>query len=124
MVAVAAGAPATASPLATDMASAPAVLAEADSPAAGTVTELFTTRPMQQPRPWPRAILPGLPAQDAFTVGYGGLAKEQHPFQPFEPRLELKPAPAETSPDPRGPSCPGVHGAALALAGRKQKQDE
>src|SRR3546814_8742246 len=66
-VAVAAGAPATASPLATDMASAPAVLAEADSLAAATVTELFTTKPMQ-PRPWPRAILPGLPAQDAFTV--------------------------------------------------------
>src|SRR3546814_10248244 len=88
-------APATASPLATDMASAPAVLAEADSPAAGTVTELFTTRPMQQPRPWPRAILPGLPAQDAFTVGYGGMAQEQHPFHPFEPRVELQPAPAE-----------------------------
>src|SRR3546814_17089817 len=82
MVAVAAGAPATASPLATDMASAPAVLAEADSPAAGTVTELFTTRPMQQPRPWPRAILPGLPAPAAFTVGSGGLAQEQHPFHP------------------------------------------
>src|SRR3546814_10439646 len=49
-VAVTAGAPATASPLATDMASAPAVLAEADSLAAGTVTELFTTRPMQAPR--------------------------------------------------------------------------
>src|SRR3546814_10726648 len=63
-----------------------------------TVTELFTTRPMQQPRPWPRAILPGLPAQDAFTVGYGGMAQEQHPFLPFEPRVELQPAPAEQQP--------------------------
>src|SRR3546814_2667166 len=82
---------------------APAVLAEADSPAAGTVTELFTTRPMQQPRPWPRAILPGLPAQDAFTVGYGGMAQEQHPFHPFEPRVELQPAPAEQQPVASGP---------------------
>src|SRR3546814_3486214 len=102
-VLVAARAPATASPLATDMASAPAVLAEVDSPAAGTVTELFTTRPMQSPRPWPRAILPGLPAQDAFTVGYGGMAQEQHPFHPFEPRVELQPAPAEQQPVASGP---------------------
>ena len=93
---------ATASPLGTGTASAPAVLAEADSPAASTVTELFNAGPMQ-PRPWPRAILPDLPARDAFTVGYGDMAQQQHPFHPFEPRVELQPAPVEQQPGASGP---------------------
>ena len=101
-VAVAAGAPAAASPPATHMPSTSSLLAEADPPAAGIVTELFTTQPMQ-PRPWPRAILPGSPARDAFTVGYDGIAQEQHPFHPFEPRVELQPAPAEPQPTASGP---------------------
>lgn len=101
-VAVGAAAPATAPSLATDMASEPAMLAEAHSPGAGVVTELFNTRPMQ-PRAWPRAILPGLPARDAFTVGYGGMAQEQHPFHPFEPRVELQPTPAEQQSGASGP---------------------
>src|SRR3546814_16325955 len=94
------------------MVSAPAVVAEADSLAAGTVTELFTTKPMQ-PRPWPRAILPGLPAQDAFTVGSGGMAREKHPFHPFEPRLALQPAPAAQHHDASGPRCPRFRGPRL-----------
>jgi hypothetical protein len=102
MVAVAGGAPATASLLTADASPAPAVLAGADSPAASPVTELFSTQPLQ-PRPWPRAILPGLPAQDAFTVGYRGMAREQHPFHPFEPRVELPPAQAEPQPTASGP---------------------
>ena len=85
-----------------DLASAPSVLAEADSPASGTVTDLFTAQPMQ-PRPWPRAILPDLPARGAFTVGYGGMAREQHPFHPFEPRVELQQAPAGRQPAASGP---------------------
>src|SRR3546814_16697645 len=87
-----------------------------------TVTELFTTRPMQQPRPWPRAILPGLPAQDAFTVGYGGMAQEQHPFHPFEPRVELQPAPAAPPPVASGPRCPRVRGPRLPVARRDRKR--
>src|SRR3546814_18478296 len=81
------------------MASAPAVLAEVDSPAAGPVTELFTTRPMQSPRPWPRAIMPGLPAQDAIPVCSGGTAQEKHPIHPFAPPLEPQPAQPEPPPD-------------------------
>lgn len=102
----AAGASTASSPLATDALPAPVALAEADSPASSTVSELFTTQPMQ-PRPWPRAILPGLPARDAFTVGYGGMAQEhpqeRHPFHPFEPRVELPPAQVEPQPTASGP---------------------
>src|SRR5690606_24473411 len=100
VVAVASGAPAPS--LDAAVAAVPAVLAEADVPAPGTVTDLFTTRP-RQPRPWPRAILPGLPARDAFTVGYGGMAREEHPFHPFEPRVELQQAPAGQQPAASGP---------------------
>ncbi|HZW17213.1 MAG TPA: sigma-E factor negative regulatory protein [Luteimonas sp.] len=55
---------------------------------AATAADLFPVEPAQS-RPWPRAILPGFPAQDAFTASYGGAAPEQHPFHPFEPHVEL-----------------------------------
>ena len=76
---------------------APPVLADADTPSA-PVTALFATRPTQA-RPWPRAILPGFPADNAFTASYGGTVQE-HPFHPFEPRVELEPAPAQQPPQP------------------------
>lgn len=105
-VAVAADARSAASPLAADASPAAAALAEAGPRPSATVTELFTTSPTQ-PRPWPRAILPGFPARDAFTVGYGDMAQEQrqerHPFHPFEPRMELQPALAEPQPAASGP---------------------
>ena len=77
----------------------------ADSGVASTMetaaADLFTVEPVQ-PRPWPRAILPRFPAQDAFTASYGGPAPERHPFHPFEPRVELD-LPAE-------PAQPGASG--------------
>ena len=75
--------------------------AAADAPAE-TAADLFTVEPVQ-PRPWPRAVLPGFPAQDTFTASYGGAAPEQHPFHPFEPRVELEELPA-------GQSQPGASG--------------
>ncbi|MDN5781880.1 MAG: sigma-E factor negative regulatory protein [Luteimonas sp.] len=74
--------------------SASTALAELDSPPSpASVTDLFATRPVQA-RPWPRAVLPGFPADSAFTASYGGMVQE-HPFHPFEPRVELPQAPAE-----------------------------
>jgi hypothetical protein len=93
-VAAVGGAPAMAAPV-------PTTLGELDSPvSAAPVTDLFATRPAQA-RPWPRAILPGFPADGAFTASYGGTVQE-HPFHPFEPRVELQPAPAQpTASGPR-----------------------
>ena len=68
---------------------------------AAAVAGLFSAEPAH-PRPWPRAILPGFQAPDAFAASYGDVAAEPHPFHPFEPRVELQPAPAE----PRGASGP------------------
>jgi negative regulator of sigma E activity len=85
-VAAASAAPALAS-------AAPSALAELDSPSSAVVTDLFATQPAQT-RPWPRAILPGFPAENAFTASYGGTVQE-HPFHPFEPRVQLQPVPAE-----------------------------
>jgi negative regulator of sigma E activity len=93
-VAAVGGAPAMAPPV-------PTTLAELDAPvSAAPVTDLFATRPAQA-RPWPRAILPGFPADGAFTASYGGTVQE-HPFHPFEPRVELQPAPEQpTASGPR-----------------------
>jgi hypothetical protein len=78
---------------------APPVLADADTPSpSAPVTALFATRPTQA-RPWPRAILPGFPADNAFTATNGGTVQE-HPLHPFEPRVELQPAPAQQPPQP------------------------
>lgn len=38
------------------------------------------------PRPWPRAVLPGV-APGGFNVGYGGAQSEAGTFEYFEPRL-------------------------------------
>lgn len=93
-VQVAAGGRATSDSVANPAAS---TLLVAGTGAAGTppatITDLFTVAPVQ-PRPWPRAILPDFPTRDAFTASYGDMAPEQHPFHPFEPRIELQPVPA------------------------------
>ncbi len=51
-------------------------------------------------RPWPRALLPGTPANGAFTVDYGtGSGEANTPsFYPFEPRV-----PVSVSSMPRSP---------------------
>ena len=81
---------------------APLVLTGAEVPSSASVTALFATQPVPAPaRPWPRAILPGFPAENAFTASYGGAAHE-HPFHPFEPRVELQAAP-DRQPATSGP---------------------
>ncbi|HVI58429.1 MAG TPA: sigma-E factor negative regulatory protein [Luteimonas sp.] len=92
-----AGRPATAS---SQMQSAPTVLADAGT--APVVTDLFTTQPQAPSRPWPRAILPGFPADGALTASYGNLdgSAPSHPFHPFEPRVELPPQPDDAPPPP------------------------
>jgi len=79
---------------------APSALAGLDSTTSSApVSELFATEPPQA-RPWPRAVLPGYPADGAFSASYGRMVQErlleqEHPFHPFEPRVELSPAPVE-----------------------------
>jgi len=50
-------------------------------------------------RPWPRALVPGMPASGAFTVDYGGNTAPAPSFFPFEPaRLQpqrTEPVPAD-----------------------------
>lgn len=78
----------------------------ADAGAAPLVTDLFTAQPQAPSRPWPRAILPGYPAEGALTASYGSLdgSAPAHPFHPFEPRLELPPQPDDApTPPASGP---------------------
>jgi len=84
------------------VASTPVLVADTAAAAAQVATTADPFAVETQSRPWPRAVLPGFPAQDAFTASYGGAAPEQHPFHPFEPRVELE------RPDP-GPQ-PGASG--------------
>lgn len=49
-------------------------------------------------RPWPRALVPGMPASGAFTVDYGGSAPQSPGFYPFEP-TRLQPQRSEPLPD-------------------------
>ena len=59
----------------------------------------FSTRhPLPATRPWPRALVPGMPASGAFTVDYGGTATPSPGFYPFEP-ARLQPQPTEPLPE-------------------------
>lgn len=56
------------------------------------------------PRPWPRAVLPGM-AQGGFSVGYAGTAADAGAYEYFEPRLpagtgQTGPQPAVRESDP------------------------
>ncbi len=80
--------------LATDaMALAPAdYMATAAEPA--VVHDVFPAPPSLQPRPWPRAILPGA-TDSPFAAGYGRLpvlAAGTDTYEPFRPRLVVDPA--------------------------------
>jgi Meckel syndrome type 1 protein len=60
----------------------------------------FSTRhALPASRPWPRALVPGMPASGAFTVDYGGNSAPAPSFFPFEPaRLQpqrVDPPPAD-----------------------------
>ena len=68
-------------------------------PTNNAAADPFATHPLPA-RPWPRAILPNFPADGAFTASYGGVGGSglEHPFHPFEPRVELQPAPADDRP--------------------------
>lgn len=48
--------------------------------------DAFAAAPLPPPRPWPRAVLPGMTAADGFSVGYGA-APVADGFAPFEPRI-------------------------------------
>lgn len=58
------------------------------------VHDVFPAPPSLQPRPWPRAILPGA-TDSPFAAGYGRLpvlAAETDAYEPFRPRLVIDPA--------------------------------
>jgi len=84
-----------AAPMTTSPTRASGVLADAATPAT-SVADPFATHPLPA-RPWPRAILPNFPAEGAFTASYGSVdgSGAEHPFHPFEPRVELQPPPAD-----------------------------
>ena len=81
--------------------SAPLMPAAGDVQPSAPVTALFAAEPVQ-PRPWPRAVLPGFAADSAFSASYGR-SRQEHPFHPFEPRVELEPMPAQQPPAASGP---------------------
>jgi negative regulator of sigma E activity len=59
----------------------------------------FSTRhALPASRPWPRAVVPGMPASGAFTVDYGGNGAQSPGFYPFEP-ARLQPQRVEPLPD-------------------------
>jgi len=53
-------------------------------------------------RPWPRALVPGMPASGAFTVDYGNTAPAPS-FFPFEPARLQQPQRAEPQPVDNSP---------------------
>ena len=65
------------------------VVAVAIAPSAGATpvpSNPFSTRHAAIPnRPWPRAVVPGMPASGAFTVDYGREGSPSPSFFPFEP---------------------------------------
>lgn len=77
-------------PVATAAAPASATTRLVEAPAlAGT--DPFVPRAPAHGRPWPRAIVPALSSDNAFTASFGGSVAPA-PFHPFEPRVELQPA--------------------------------
>jgi len=49
-------------------------------------------------RPWPRALVPGMPASGTFTVDYGGNTAQSPSFFPFDP-ARLQPQRVEPLPE-------------------------
>jgi negative regulator of sigma E activity len=82
---------------------APIAVASA-SPQAMPQTDPFSTQRVGLiSRPWPRALLPGSPANGAFTVDYGTRSGEaggvnSPSFYPFEPRVPATGSTTERSP--------------------------
>ncbi len=82
---------------------APVALASASSQPIPQTDPFSTQQSNLNTRPWPRALLPGSPANGAFTVDYGtrsgeGTAVNAPSFFPFEPRV-----PVSVPPTPRSP---------------------
>ena len=67
---------------------APIAIAVSNGTNAATAVDPFSARRVSLPnRPWPRALLPGSPANGAFTVDYGNQVSATSPsFYPFQPR--------------------------------------
>lgn len=62
---------------------------------------LFGAPTATVPRPWPRAVLPGLGGGQPYAAGYG--LPQAEAFAPFQPRLDRTGAPRSS-----GPSSPGA----------------
>ena len=76
------------------IAQAPVALASASLQAMPQTNPFSTQHASLSPRPWPRALLPGSPANGGFTVDYGtrsgeGNAVNSPSFYPFEPRVPV-----------------------------------
>lgn len=59
---------------------------EVASAAAAVANPFSPEHALPATRPWPRSLVPGLPATGAFTVDYGGLAPQSPSLHPFAPR--------------------------------------
>ena len=80
---------------------APAVAIAASSDVAPPAANPFSTRhALPASRPWPRALVPGMPASGTFTVDYGGNTAQSPSFFPFDPaRLQAQPQRVEPLPE-------------------------
>lgn len=74
-----------------------AVSAEGTNPSAGGGRDPFGMEMAADPRPWPRAVLPGV-GQGGFSVGYHGASTNVGAFEYFEPRLPPENAQASSTP--------------------------
>lgn len=75
-----------------------AVAAQQEIAVASPAANPFSTRhALPASRPWPRALVPGMPASGAFTVDYGNTAPAPS-FFPFEPARLQQPQRAEPQP--------------------------
>lgn len=85
-------------PIAVAANSAPTTNATAADPFSGQAVSL-------PDRPWPRALLPGSPANSAFTVDYGNRKDTTalHPFYPFVPRATAPAAPDDAGTEDQPP---------------------
>jgi hypothetical protein len=74
--------------------------ADANGPAvpANPANPFSTRHALPASRPWPRALVPGLPASGTFNVDYGGNGTQSPGFYPFEP-ARLQPQRSEPLPD-------------------------
>jgi len=77
---------------------APVAVAASGDAVAPAANPFSPHRDLPASRPWPRALVPGMPASGTFTVDYGGNTAQSPSFFPFDP-ARLQPQRVEPLPE-------------------------